>query len=81
MKRDNQRAQERAAEDAQYAPVIVKRTDEVRRHPDDILETAVREGEEQLVRAAPSLCLSATARLESFSHPPSWPLPLPVVGA
>jgi formate/nitrite transporter FocA (FNT family) len=50
---------ERSEEDARYVPVIVKRTDEARRHPDDTLETAIREGQEQLDRPPVSLFLSA----------------------
>lgn len=56
-----ERAQERKAEDRQYVPVIVKRTDEAVRHADDILQHAIREGLEQLERAAPSLALSSLA--------------------
>ncbi len=55
------RTQERAREDEQFVPVIVKRTDESRRHPDDTLERAVKEGREQLNRRAGSLLLSAVA--------------------
>ena len=32
-----ERSIERAREDERFTPVIVKRTDEARRHPDDIL--------------------------------------------
>ncbi len=52
---------ERREEDEDYVPVIVKRTDEALRHPDDILEKAIREGIEQQNRAFLSLCLSAMA--------------------
>jgi hypothetical protein len=38
------RGKERAKEEQQYVPVIVKRTDEARRHPDDTLERAVSDG-------------------------------------
>jgi hypothetical protein len=34
---DTRRAHERNREDAHWMPVIVKRTDEARRHPDDIV--------------------------------------------
>lgn len=56
-----ERAHERRAEDERYVPVIVKRTDEAVRHPDDILTAAVREGLEQLERPLGSLALSALA--------------------
>lgn len=52
---------ERAEEDQDYTPVIVKRTDESLRHPDDILEKAIIEGLEQLNRRFLSLLLSAVA--------------------
>lgn len=55
------RSAERLAEDDEYTPVIVKRTDESKIHPDDILERAVHEGEEQLNRHPLSLFLSAIA--------------------
>ena len=56
-----ERSIERAQEDAQYTPVIVKRTDEARRHPDDILTHAINEGLEQLDRPVFSLALSSVA--------------------
>jgi len=56
-----QRSLERALEDRQYIPVIVKRTDEASRHPDDVLEKALLEGLEQIKRPAGSLFLSAVA--------------------
>jgi formate/nitrite transporter FocA (FNT family) len=56
-----ERALERNDEDRQYVPVIVKRVDEARRHPDDTLERAVREGAEQLSRKTLSLSLSSVA--------------------
>lgn len=55
------RKQERKVEDDKYLPVIIKRTDETRRHPDDTLETAIDEGNEQLKRPALSLALSSLA--------------------
>ncbi|WP_018691405.1 formate/nitrite transporter family protein [Algicola sagamiensis] len=55
------RVEERAEEDRQFQPVIIKRTDESFRHPDDILEIAIQEGLEQLSRPALSLFLSACA--------------------
>lgn len=56
-----EREQEREVEDHKFAPVIVKRTDEVRRHPDDILQTAIREGLLQYTRGVLSLFLSSVA--------------------
>jgi len=55
------RASERTREDAEWLPVIVKRTDEVRRHPDDVLDMAISAGLEQLDRPFLSLGLSAVA--------------------
>ena len=52
---------ERKHEDREYTPVIIKRTDETRRHPDDTLENAIEEGLEQLQRPATSLALSSIA--------------------
>ena len=52
---------ERKQEDQEYIPVIIKRTDETRRHPDDTLENAISEGLEQLSRSSSSLILSAIA--------------------
>lgn len=56
-----QRSKERQQEDDQFVPVIVKRTDESRRHPDDTLERAVKDGLEQLRRPTISLALSSLA--------------------
>lgn len=56
-----ERKKERERENERFEPVIVKRTDEARRHPDDILETAIEEGMEQLERPPFSLGLSAVA--------------------
>lgn len=56
-----QRAIEREDEDEKYLPVIIKRNDEVVRHPDDTLEKAIEEGLEQHKRSAFSLFLSATS--------------------
>lgn len=58
---DTERARERQEEDVQYVPVIVKRTDESVRHPDDVLETVIIEGLEQLERPFLSLALSSVA--------------------
>lgn len=57
----SERAIERTAEDQQFVPVIIKRTDQARRHPDDILEQAIAEGQEQLERRVFSLLLSSIA--------------------
>ena len=56
-----ERSIERAQEDERFIPVIVKRTDEARRHPDDILSFAIEEGLEQLDRPLLSLALSSVA--------------------
>jgi len=56
-----ERSKERVKESSEYVPVIIKRTDETLRHPDDILEKAIEEGLEQLVRPGLSLFLSAIA--------------------
>lgn len=56
-----ERARERESEDEKYVPVIIKRTDEVARHPDDTLEVAIAEGLEQLQRPKLSLTLSSIA--------------------
>ncbi len=55
------RSKERKTEDERFVPVIVKRTDEVRRHPDDSLQKAIEEGTEQIKRLKLSLMLSAIA--------------------
>ncbi|MCC2617026.1 formate/nitrite transporter family protein [Aestuariibacter halophilus] len=55
------RAVERSQENSEFVSVIVKRTDETFRHPDDILEKAIHEGKEQHERPAFSLFLSAVA--------------------
>ncbi len=56
-----ERGRERAREDEKFIPVIVKRTDEALRHPDDVLENAIQEGLEQLNRPTLSLALSSVA--------------------
>lgn len=56
-----ERGIEREEEDKEFVPVIVKRSDESKRHPDDILEIAIDEGLEQLERPSLSLFLSAMA--------------------
>jgi formate/nitrite transporter FocA (FNT family) len=55
------RSKERDREDLNYVPVIIKRHDESKIHPDDILERAINEGLEQLKRPALSLFLSSIA--------------------
>lgn len=56
-----QRAREKQEEDERFVGVIVKRTDESRRHADDVLENTIIEGLEQLKRPALSLFISAIA--------------------
>jgi formate/nitrite transporter FocA (FNT family) len=56
-----ERKEERGREDRQYVPVIIKRNDEAKRHPDDVLEVAIEEGCEQLNRPTISLALSSIA--------------------
>jgi formate/nitrite transporter FocA (FNT family) len=58
---ESQRQEERRTEDEDYVSVIIKRTDETRRHPDDALQHAIEEGLEQLNRPTLSLLLSAIA--------------------
>jgi formate/nitrite transporter FocA (FNT family) len=58
---ETERQEERKSEDAQYVPVIIKRTDETRRHPDDALQHAIEEGLQQLRRPVVSLFLSSVA--------------------
>lgn len=55
------RSIEKSVEDQRWLPVIIKRTDETRRHPDDTLEQTINEGLEQLNRPALSLFVSAIA--------------------
>ena len=55
------REKERQEEDNDFVPVIVKRTDQALRHPDDILEKAIEEGIEQQNRGFFSLLLSSLA--------------------
>lgn len=56
---DTERGLERQSEDEDYVPVIVKRSDDTVRHPDDVLEKAIDEGLEQLQRPFLSLFLSS----------------------
>ena len=56
-----ERRTKRREEDRSYVPVIVKRSDQHRRHPDDVLVTAIGEGLEQLNRRPLSLGLSSIA--------------------
>jgi len=53
------RTLERIQEDKDYVPVILKRSDESVRHPDDILKKAIGKGLEQYKRTKLSLFLSA----------------------
>ncbi len=53
------RSVERQEEDDRFVPVIIKRTDQAKAHPDDILERAISEGLEQIKRPVFSLLLSA----------------------
>lgn len=54
-----ERGVERQIEDEDYVPVIIKRSDETVRHPDDVLEKAIEEGLEQLERPLLSFVLSS----------------------
>ena len=56
---ETRREAERVRENAEWVSVIVKRNDEARRHPDDILVMAIEEGLEQLCRRGWSLLLSS----------------------
>jgi formate/nitrite transporter FocA (FNT family) len=56
-----ERKEQRRQEDESFTPVIVKRVDQHRRHPDDVLVSAIAEGLEQLNRPALSLGLSSIA--------------------
>ena len=56
-----ERKAERIEEDRSFVPVIIKRTDQHKRHPDDVLVAAIKEGLEQLNRPAMSLGLSSIA--------------------
>lgn len=55
------REAERARETQEALSVIIKRNEEVLRHPDDTLETAIHEGLEQIRRPTISLALSSVA--------------------
>ncbi|NVJ61493.1 MAG: formate/nitrite transporter family protein [Gammaproteobacteria bacterium] len=55
------RETEREEEERKFQNVIVKRVDESLRHPDDILERTIEEGEEQLRRSFLSLLISSAA--------------------
>lgn len=56
-----ERSKERAQESQDYTSVIIKRTDETFRHPDDILQKAIEEGQLQYARPYLSLMLSSVA--------------------
>ena len=54
-----ERYRERMRENRRFIPVILKRSDEVVKHPDDTLAHAIREGLEQIDRPMLSLFLSS----------------------
>ncbi len=56
-----ERPAQRVEEDREFTPVIIKRIDQHRRHPDDVLVSAIAEGLEQLNRPGLSLWLSSIA--------------------
>jgi len=56
-----ERGLERSAEEERFVSVIIKRNDQSKRHPDDVLQAAIREGKEQIDRRPVSLILSAMA--------------------
>lgn len=56
-----ERSRERQDEEKAYQPVIIKRIDEIQRHPDDMIHSAVAEGLEQHNRPVLSLLLSSIA--------------------
>lgn len=56
-----ERETERREEERHFTPVIIKRNDQSKRHPDDILQLAVEEGTEQLKRPTLSLVLASVA--------------------
>ncbi|MCA9039382.1 MAG: formate/nitrite transporter family protein [Planctomycetaceae bacterium] len=56
-----ERTRERKLEEETFVSVIVKRSDAALRHPDDTLEKAITEGNEQLKRKTVSLWLSSMA--------------------
>ena len=58
---ETERSKQRGEEDNEFTSVIIKRTDEVVRHPDDVLENAILEGLEQIQRPIISLILSSIA--------------------
>lgn len=56
-----ERERQRLREDSEFVSVIIKRNDQSRLHPDDLLARAIAEGLEQLNRPAFSLFLSSIA--------------------
>lgn len=58
---ETERGLERHEEEERFTSVIIKRWDEARRHPDDVLEHAIVAGMDQLQRRGLSLLLSAVA--------------------
>ena len=68
VQRHTERSMKRRREDNDSVPVIIKRSDETVRHPDDILEKAIEEGLEQINRPFISLFLSSVAAGLILSH-------------
>lgn len=56
-----ERESERREEERYFTPVIIKRNDYSKRHPDDILQFAIEEGVEQIRRPTLSLVLASIA--------------------
>ena len=57
----SERSIQRMEEEHEYASVIIKRNDAAFKHPDDVLQRAIEEGEENVNRATASLLLSAVS--------------------
>lgn len=55
----SERTIQRLEEEHEYASVIIKRNDAAFKHPDDVLQMAIDDGAEQVIRPAWSLILSA----------------------
>jgi formate/nitrite transporter FocA (FNT family) len=60
-KEPTERQADRQREDQQYTQVIIKRSDQATRHPDDVLQMAIERGETESQRTFVSLVLSAVA--------------------
>lgn len=56
-----ERETERREEEHHFTPVIIKRNDQTKRHPDDTLQFAIEQGVEQLRRPTLSLLLASVA--------------------